>query len=974
MNDQTITIELKPVIYAYHHGYRVVAKAHNVSQQIADKLVLSNHHLYFTNRRQDEEIQPLKFRFFPLEIAANEQKEKCYVLARLEPRLDVVSHSGLVSATQFYVIDGPNCKIFEDELHANAAFLMAKIPFLNFNLDKLGRNEVATLSPTRLNLDAGAIDRQLQELPASPILPELRALFTAEVIEAMEKRQKIFVYSKKFTDPIAIFNLYCRAFFNAQLEHYRKSCAFSTAELTTAISDYDFVFLHAAADDEITSRRSGVKVISLDNAESGRNALWYLEEEKLPEYHRMLSQRIVKPGYAAIQNLKPYCDFLLNRKESGVIKDFNFQVAGLLNFVEALDRVVIGNDLLNVLAFYKISAKTLDRLRSNGGSEELLQKLESLKEQTWQGKENFLRIIENTIGQEQTQKWRDVILTGSIELEWRDTNNQRSRTEALRDLFAVFYKILSDSTLQTECSADVLEPFAQLVIDWFEFLIKNCTTWAGFSTIIEDAVKDFAHGTRHIKEKILRRMLDEKTGLGCVPDEKEIDAPGLIFSVWSNLLEGCTKENPVSFDGNLIYEKIWHQQIREIIGRINLDKYAESTFSKSLRILCHQLNDLYIEKERTKTLFYEMWRAVEARQLEETASLILLEFYDQNEFISNDYKSIFENNASRLEAFIDRIIRILMEPYDKSTEADYRHHEKLVFKFVLRLSILAAQPLRFESSSLCEEIHTLVRDNFIFTGKYPALRPEQHFRFWQNVEDAVTTGIETSRKHPAFANEMPIQAELLNNLNLIEERDYRRLRVNGFFFVLETPEFTGRFEKLEPKAQKAFYDNLCGFIDAAENVPRLKQSILPAVWSYLQQTPKGCEPDADKCFEKMIHFVEHNTSGRGGFAMAFPELCKGIETIPCNLKSTQLSFVNSGGKIYIRRLDDESYLLQLAAATQDRPERIATLLNSLVKMIGAAEVEWRIKELINKYYKSSLLDLFGKKRVWEAEFNRLPKK
>ena len=968
MNDNKITIELKPVIYAHHHGYRVVAKAHNISPAIVDALVASNHHLYFTNRKQDEQVRPIKFRFFPLALEANEQKEKCYVLARLEPRQDVITHRGLVSATQFYVIDGPNCKIFEKELQSNAALLMAKIPFLNFNLDKLGRNEVVNLASTRLELDADAAIKQLQELPSSRILPKLRALFTQEAIEAMEKRQKIFVCSKEFTDATAIFNFYCRTFFTAQLEYYRKSIAFSTAELTSEISDYDLVFLHAAVGDKMTGKGTSLKIISLDTPESGKNALWYLDEEKLPEYYRLLSDRIAKPSFTAIQNLKPYCDFLLNRKESVAIAEFTDQTAGLLSFVEALDRVALGNDFFNVPAHFQISAKTLERLPSNGGSAELLQKLESLKDQTYQGKENFLRAIETAIGQEQTQKWRDAILTGSVELEWTHTPDQRRRTEALRDLFAVCYKIFSDSAPRTEWPADVLEPFVQLVIDWLEFLIKSRTTWAGFSTIIEDAVKDLLPCAGDVKEKILRRMLDEKAGLGCVPDEKEVDQPGLIFRLWSSLLDACTKENPVHLDGKMVHEKIWQRQICEIIANINLDKYIESTFSKPLRTLCHQLNDIYIEKERNKTLFYEMWRATEARQLEATARLLFLEFYAKNEFTPKDYKSIFENYALELEKFIDRIMRPLMEARYGSAELDYRYHEKLVFKFVLRLSALAAQPGRFEPSPFCGEIQVLVRDNFIFTGKYSALRPEQHSRFWENVEEAVATGMGEFREYRIFPNVIPIQKELLKNLNLIENRDYRRLRVNDVFFVLEMPEFAGRFEKLAPETRKAFYDNLCGFIDAAENNPKLKRSILPALWSYLLRAPRGNDPDVDRCFEKMMQFVENNVFG---FELNFPELCREIEMIPCSSTSMKLTFVEIGKGVFIRKCDHENYLLQLAAATQDRPERIKMLLTSLGNM-KSAKVDHLFNEVICKYYLSAFS--WEKKRAWQMVFDQLFKR
>lgn len=976
MNDDKIIIELKPVIYAHHHGYRVVAKAHNISQQIVDALVASNHHLYFTNRKLDEQFRPLKFRFFSLEVG--EQREKCYVLARLEPRQDVITHRGLVSATQFYVIDSDNCKIFENELQSNAVLLMAKIPFLNFNLDKLPRNEVANLTPTRLELDADAPNKQLQELPSNPILPRLQALFTEETIEAIEKRQKIFVRSKDFSDPIAIFNLYCRTFFTAQLEYYRKNSAFSTAELSTEILDYDLVFLLATVGDKMTNKSTNIKIISLDSSESGRNALWYLGEEKLPEYYRLLSERIVKPSFTAIQNLKGYCDFLLNRKESVAIRDFNDQVAGLLNFVDALNRIALGNDFLNMLPFFKSSSKLLETMRSAGIADDASQKLVTLKGQAWQGKQDFLQNIENVIGQAQTQKWRDVILKSSIELEWEDTKNQRSRTEVLQNLFASLFKIFSDSTPRPEWPAEILEPFVQLVLDWFGFLLKRSgdITWPGFSESFIKAIKDLAPAASNVKEKILRRMLDERTGLGCVPDEpdeKKVIQAGLIFDIWSSLLDACTKVNPVPLSRDLVYERIWQQQIQEIIAKIDLERIDERAFSKPLRTLCRQLNDLYVEKDRNKTLFYEMWHAMEVKPLEVTARLFFLEIYANNEFTPNDYKSVFENSSSRLQTFIDRIMRALMETSHKSLEIRDRQHEEFAFKFVRQLSFLAKQPLRLESRAQAQEIQSLVRDNFIFTGKYFMLRLEQHFRFWQTVEDAVATGLEKNRSYLAFTDEIFIQAELLMNLNLLENRDYRRLRVNGFFFALEMPQFASRFEKLAPDVRMAFFNNLCGFIDAAENIQSLKHSILPTLWSYLSRIPQGNDLNADRCFQKMMQFIVNNTSG---FIVSFPVLCKEIESIPCNSTPLQLSFDEINNRIFIRKCDYRHYLLQLATATQNRRARIQMLLNFLVTLVGPAEVEGHIKELIEKYYlPSRLSDPFGEIRnSWESEFNRLSKR
>jgi|GEM_PF-4801179 len=956
-NDKKISLELKPVIYAHHHGYRVVAKAHNISQAIVDALVASNHHLYFTNRKLDEQVQPLKFRFFSLTIEVGGQKEKCYVLARLEPRQDVVTHRGLVSATQFYVIDGPNLKIFEDELQANAALLMAKIPFLSFNLDKLGRNEEIKLPPTRLELDAGVADRELLQLPANTILPRLYALFTAEAFEAMEKRQKIFVCSEQFNDPIAIFNLYCRTFFTAHLEYYRRNIAFSTGELTTEIADYDWVFLHAKAGEK---KGPNAKIISLEQAVTEPKALWYLKEEKLPEYYRLLSARIATPSYAAIEKLRSYCDFLLSRNEAVDINNFMGQTARLLNFIEALNRAALGNDFLNVLARFKITARTLEHLSADDETKEILLKLEN---RVWLGKENFLCAVKRAIGHEQTEKWRETLLTGSVMLEWVDVKNQRHRAEAWRDLFAVLYKVFSDSTLPP----DVLEPFVQLAIDWLEFLIKSRTTWTGLTTLINEAIKDFAPGSSDLKEKIFRRMLAEKAGLASVPNEKEIEQPGFIFGLWSDWLVACTRENPVPIDGQMIYEKIWQQQIREIMARVNSYQYVESTFSKPLLGLCHQLNDWYYEKKRTKELFYEMWHAIENKQLEATARLLFLEFYDEHELSPSDYKSIFENHPVRLEAFIDRIMRVLMETRYYSLETDYRHHETLAFKFVLRLSALAAQPKRFEPESLCKAIQSQVRDNFLFTGKYSALRVRQHLRFWENVEEAVATGVGEFRRHLIFAHEIPIQAELLKNLNLIENRDYRQLRADDYLVTLDTTQFTEKFDKLEPEARKAFYDNLCGFIDATKNIPELQLAILPALWSYLRRAPKGNDPDVDRCFEKMMQFVANNVPN---LELGLPALCREIKSIPCVWKSLKLKFIENERGVFIEKSDHENYLLQLAAATQDRPERIAFLLKFLADRMEHKQVAKLIDDVIFKHYLPYVTDLL-RRRTWEMVFKQI---
>lgn len=959
-NDKKIALELKPVIYAHHHGYRVVAKAHNVSPAIVDALVASNHHLYFTNRKLDEQEQPLKFRFFSLTPEADGQKEKCYVLARLEPRQDVITHRGLVSATQFYVIDGPNLKIFEDELQTNAALLMAKIPFLSFNLDKLGRNEEIKLPPTRLVLDADVAVKELVELPGHAVLPRLYALFTAEAFAAMEKGQKIFVHSEQFTNPIAIFNLYCRTFFTAQLEFYRRNIAFSTGELTTEMADYDWVFLHAKAGER---KGANIKVISLDQTVPATNVIWYLKEEKLPEYYRLLSERMATPNYTAIEKLKPYCDFLLNPNAVTDMIRFTDQTARLLNFIEALNRVTLGNDFLNVLARFKISTITLERLPADDGAKEILQQLES---QTWAGKDNFLRAVENAIGPEQTQKWRDVILTTSVELEWVDAKNQLHRAKALRDLFAVLYQVFSDSKLPPE----VLEPFVQLAIDWLEFLVKSRTTWAGLTTLINETIKDLAPGASFLKEKILRRMLDEKIGLATVPNEKEVDQPGFIFGLWSDLLNACTKENPVAIDSQMLYEKIWQQQIREIIARVNGNQDANPTFSKSLRMLCHQLNDWYYEKERSKTLFHEMWRAIENKQLEATARLFFLEFYAKHEFSPNDYKAVFENHPARLEAFIDRIMRVLMETRYHALEVDYRYHETLVFKFVARLSALAAQPGRFAPESLCKAIQSLVRDNFLFTGQYFSLRVEQHLRFWENVEEAVANGVGEFRRHLIFANEIPIQAELLKNLNLIENHDYRRLRAEDYLVTLDTSQFTAKFDKLEPEARKTFYDNLCGFIDATENIPKLKLAILPALWSYLRHAPNGNDLALDRCFEKMMQFVANNVPN---LELSLSALCREVKSIPCVWKSPKLEFIENERGVFIAKSDHENYLLQLAAATQDRPERIAMLLKFLAKQVEQAQVAKLIDDVIFKYYLPYVTDLL-RRRTWEMVFKQIFKK
>ena len=314
MNAFQIELEFHRVIFAHHYGYRPVAASEGIPAGVVEALEASRHHLYFLERRKDEKFRPIKYRFFRLRT----ENEEFAVWAKLEAAPDVTTHRGLVSTAQFYLLGSREKDKFESELRANAAEVMAKIPFAAIQLgSELRRDERKQLAPLKLTFAAPEpAAKQLQRLRASSKADGrvLQNLLSEEVIEAIETGKKIFFHSVGFTDFTDIFNVYCRSLFTALPEAYRQSLSFATAEFTANVEDYDLVFLHGAAELDLQQTRDDVKLFSLDRQPS----LWYLRgtesESPQSDAHRFLSERLVGRSLKMINALKDYYEFLTDPK------------------------------------------------------------------------------------------------------------------------------------------------------------------------------------------------------------------------------------------------------------------------------------------------------------------------------------------------------------------------------------------------------------------------------------------------------------------------------------------------------------------------------------------------------------------------------------------------------------------------------------------------------------------------------------
>lgn len=313
MNASPTALEFHGVIFAHHYGYRPVAVSEAIPKGVVETLEASKHHLYFFERRKDEKFRPIKYRFFRLAA----ENETFAVWAKLEAVEDATTHRGLVSMAQFYLLGGEQIEKFERALQANAAYVMAKIPFLTIQPGSaLRRDERRTLARLKLALLAPEpVANSMRRLRETAGPEHVQRLFSEEVIEGLDAGKQIFFYSAGFSDFTSIFNLHCRSFFTALPEAYRRSLSLATAESTTAVEEYDIVFLHSGAEIGAGKTREDVKLVSLDGPATKSPVLWYLRDEpRQTEAHDFVSQRLARKNLPALNALQ---DYFQNQRETG---------------------------------------------------------------------------------------------------------------------------------------------------------------------------------------------------------------------------------------------------------------------------------------------------------------------------------------------------------------------------------------------------------------------------------------------------------------------------------------------------------------------------------------------------------------------------------------------------------------------------------------------------------------------------------
>lgn len=864
MENKTINIELKPVIFAHHHGYRVVAQCENIFRAVIDNL---QYHLYFTERKQDESLKPIKYRFFSFPIEKEKgQPEMCYVLARLEPKQDIVTHRGLASAAQFFVIEGEQTRVFEKEFHANAAYLLAKIRFLNFDLTKLSPGEIVKMSPVTLSVKQQSLESEVEELKGNPVLPELQPLFVEEVIRALDQERKICVYSKRFSDPVEVFNVYCRTLFTALIDSYRKKISFTTSELTTNINDYNLVFLHNTANTTIDSKKADILFVSLDNPDSGKKILWYLDNKhinSLFHYHRFLSERIVQNNFHTIDLLEPYCQLMLNLDENTTV------------------------DKLAMVAMY----------------------------------------IEKTLGDLDGRK------IGEDYKKFLDRYFQESHFDNnFRSIFRSFYKVVSNAYESGSWPEQSRIEFVNFVISWVEHIVDYILSSRYDFSLSLEAIEDLKDCKNNLRYGILKTMLENDRGLGCLIKKNEIPNPTTCLKAWNVLLNVCHEE--LTGDKPLL-NKIW-KNIKHIFESIDSEGSLHDSFSVTIAQLSDSLCKLFTDEREAIEMYFKIFETLLNKQLFTSFIPVFIDFMKENgiyEIVPYHAQDLLENKFYSSCDDI-RLMKFSHELLQLSPDLAYNFVPNSV-AVISRLSIKR------------DKIQDTIRDKFIFNGnEVPGDHAERLLR-------GVEFGVKKDQIYNAFEDEIKIQKELLTNLNIIASGS-RTLNVRGYYFSINAPEFEKRAPRLSARILNDFFNNLSGFVKDR----KLEGSLLPVFWSYLKIAPDV--DGAERCFDTMIKYLDESlfrSWQEDVFDNKLFTLCRDVYKIPCDIiEESDLPFTSPWGKKNLneKKYDSDHIFLQLAAATRSKESRIEKFVNKFLSVSVPRNKRWHVAGIVLKFYVSPL--------------------
>lgn len=882
MKDQTIRIELKPVIFAHHHGYRVVAQSRPLPRWILDKLLNSKHHLYYTERKLDELVKPFKYRFFRLSEDNEDRQEICYVLARLEYRPDIVTHRGAVSAAQFFIIDGEQVRIFENDLHANAAYLMAKIRFLNFDLTQLASGEVVQMPPVTLSFDRQAIEDQIEQLVSDDQIPLLDPLFRSDTIEAFDKGKRIVVYSKRFGDAVEIFNVYCRRFFNALLDCYRQKITFTTSEFTPNISDYQVIFLHSAANPGREVYKGDFMFLSLDEPASSKPILWYLSKPyiaNLPVYHRFLSERLVHTSFASVQSMAAYVELMAKLDKQVVISQLANVTSNIKNILQHLDGHKISEDYIHYLETYY--------------------------------KDEYFE-------------------------------------ESARKLFRSFYQVATAVYANGSWPEPSRHSFIDFTITWIERIIKHMQmVYDPDAPFI--ALEDLEICHSELRYLIIKKMLADNTGIGCLINDMEIKQPEMALQAWHTIIRICSQE----LDGqdNLL-NKIW-RHIKYILESIDPKNEDYISLAGNLENLSRIYCPLYRDTESINDSYFLIFRTLLQKQLFGTFVGFFMQFmqmHGDSEWVTNEaYSMLYDDFFERSDrnSLLKFASGILSLPPGLPNN--------FVTNCVARLSRLALE-------KGLHELMDVVRRNYLFGGGSGSVKVAE------NLFKAVTN-LDSVKLH--LHHEAQLQLELLSCLGLKKvDNDMPRplIFLRGYYFTLNLPEFEKYIQGLNFSTGviNEFFANLCGFVPDEE----IKGFILPAMWSYLRFAPPDIS-GVENCFTVMLRYLDDNLLrylGGGMIDNRVRELVVGAYTFPCRVpqqSKISIKYRDNDQFLSLGKFDPDHIFLQLAAATGQKTSRIEKFVDEFIRKIPHVETRLHVAGVIFKYYvKKRVTNAFAHKH-WE---------
>ena len=314
-------IGLKSAIYAHHHGYRFVAKTPSLSNEILDAIIAQQHHVYFLNKSLEESVLPLKFRHFVLNLKGVDH----YVCARIEPKHDVITHRGMVSAAQFFIIDTDSVPPFLDIFQANICNLMALIPFYSIDVGCIGQGDVIPLDPLSVECQPSGVEKLLFNLKEKLTDKEMSVFYSNELISSIESGNRVCIRSRKFDNSIDIFNIFCRGLFALLPVCWRNKLTFSTAELSSDFEKYSIVFLHKDAPTLDDNSYNKECIIDLD-ATTTMTVAWYLIDDfsdTIDANMKFISNRIVKKDAKAIEFLGKYKEIIEQEIQKDRIKSLN---------------------------------------------------------------------------------------------------------------------------------------------------------------------------------------------------------------------------------------------------------------------------------------------------------------------------------------------------------------------------------------------------------------------------------------------------------------------------------------------------------------------------------------------------------------------------------------------------------------------------------------------------------------------------